>query len=239
MLDLVRGRMLWLRLRARLLRPERRGRLLPVSEASRSETDLLPPGGWEESRARLVSFVRGRLEDPDEAEDVVHEVFVRALERADTLTDDGRIEAWLYQITRNVLIDRHRSRTSAARALETFPGEAETRTLGGASRTDESEADGARAELAACLRPLVADLPEDYRLAVSMSELDGEKQREVAERLGLSVSGAKSRVQRGRRLLRERLLACCAVELDRTGVVIDWERRGERDSDSAAGCNGC
>lgn len=213
---------------------------MPVSGSPRSETDLLPPGGWEESRARLVSFVRRRLEDPEEAEDVVHEVFVRALERADSLTDEGRIEAWLYQITRNVLIDRHRSRASAARALETYPADAETRTVGGASRPGDPDAADARSELASCLRPLVATLPEEYRLAVSLSELEGGKQREVAERLGLSVSGAKSRVQRGRRMLRERLLECCAVERDRTGAVIDWARRGDADRGSeAGGCDGC
>ena len=81
---------------------------------------------------------------------------------------------------------------------------------------DEAEP---RAELARCLSPLVGRLPERYRRSLELTELEGRTQAEAAALLGLSVSGMKARVQRARRLLRDLLLDCCHVELDRRGAV--------------------
>jgi len=89
----------------------------------------------------------------------------------------------------------------------------------------------AEQELASCLQPLLATLPPEYRQALVLSELEGLPQREIARREGLSVSGAKSRVQRARRMLREAVLACCRVEVDRRGGITDFEARG--------GCDPC
>jgi RNA polymerase sigma-70 factor (ECF subfamily) len=100
------------------------------------------------------------------------------------------------------------------------------------------EARGAREELAGCLGPLVQALPEPYRDAVVLSELRGLTQRETARQLGLSLSGAKSRVQRARHMLHERLLACCRVELDGRGALVDYESKGGCDPVFGAGC-GC
>ena len=68
-------------------------------------------------------------------------------------------------------------------------------------------------------------LPEPYRRAVTLTELDGLTQKDAAERLGLSLSGMKSRVGRGRGKLKELLLGCCNVELDSRGAVVDYEHR--------------
>lgn len=88
------------------------------------------------------------------------------------------------------------------------------------------------AELAQCLEPLIDGLPETYRAALRLAELEGLPQKDVAHRLGISLSGAKSRVQRGRAKLRERLLACCHVETGRGGIV------GYEPRDPSGGC-GC
>ena len=78
---------------------------------------------------------------------------------------------------------------------------------------------------------MVEALPTRYRDAVELVELRGMKQREAAEKLGLSLSGAKSRVQRGREKLRELMLECCHFQFDRSGKVMDFEPR-------SPGCNG-
>ncbi|MDY7103714.1 MAG: sigma factor-like helix-turn-helix DNA-binding protein [Actinomycetota bacterium] len=92
--------------------------------------------------------------------------------------------------------------------------------------------------LAGCLRPLVEQLDPRYRDAIVRVDLEGRTHRAVAEELGVSVSGMKSRVQRGRRQLRALLTDCCAVHLDRTGAVTDVERAADRDTDGATPC-GC
>jgi RNA polymerase sigma-70 factor (ECF subfamily) len=75
------------------------------------------------------------------------------------------------------------------------------------------------------LPELIDDLPATYRDAVRLHEIEGLSQQAVADRLGLSLSGAKSRVQRGRERLRAELERCCSFELDRRGNVLDYERR--------------
>ena len=75
---------------------------------------------------------------------------------------------------------------------------------------------------------MIRTLPARYAEALLLTDIDGLTQAAAAERLGLSLSGMKSRVQRGRRLLKQTLLRCCAVELDRRGGVVDSYPRGQR-----------
>ena len=126
----------------------------------------------------------------------------------------------MYQITRNAIIDYYRLRKPSEAVLDELIHE------------DTKEEDNrAQWELARCLVPLLNELPEPYRQVLRLTEFEGATQREAASQLGLSLSGAKSRVQRARKMLREVLLKCCRVELDRRGGVVDYEARD--------GCDGC
>lgn len=166
---------------------------------------------WREHRERLVRFVARRVEDASTAEDIVHDVLARAWAKRDTLRTGQKFEQWLYQITRNAVIDHYRAR----RPSDELPADL-------AAPASEK---AAREELAQCMLPLVQALPEPYRDAVVLSELRGLTQRETARLLGVSLSGAKSRVQRARHMLHQRLLACCRVELDVRGAIVDYESR--------------
>ena len=73
------------------------------------------------------------------------------------------------------------------------------------------------------LEEMVGQLPDGYREAVQLSEIEGLPQQEVADRLGLSLSGAKSRIQRGRAMLKEILDKCCRFEFDRRGNVLEYD----------------
>jgi hypothetical protein len=72
---------------------------------------------------------------------------------------------------------------------------------------------------------MIHSLPGPYREAILLTEFDGLSQVEMARRLGISVSGPKSRVQRGRRQLKNMLLDCCRFEFDRRGRVFDCQAR--------------
>ena len=95
-----------------------------------------------------------------------------------------------------------------------------------AAANPDSEEQSSLGELSACVAPMIAALPEKYRDALIMTDLNGMTQQEAANRLGVSLSGAKSRVQRGRKQIKDMLLACCRVELDRLGGVVDFAPRG-------------
>ena len=154
------------------------------------------------------------------AEDIVQEVLVKAYTRQGTLKEPSKLRPWLYQITRNAIIDYYRLQKPS----EAVPDE----LIHEDRRVEDNRAEW---ELARCLVPLLDALPEPYRQALRLAEFEGATQREVGARLGLSLSGAKSRVQRARKMLREVLLKCCRVELDRRGGVVDYEARD--------GCDGC
>ena len=85
---------------------------------------------------------------------------------------------------------------------------------------------------------MIERLSDDYRQAINLVDLEGLAQHEAAARLGLSVSGMKSRVQRGRRQLRDMLEACCTIELDRRRGVADYNLRDQQ-NDSCGGRLDC
>lgn len=173
---------------------------------------------WRELHAGLRAFIVRQVANEAEVDDILQEVFLRVHRRLDQLNDPDRVTAWLYQIARNAVIDYYRSPERRREVPVGLSGEMEPH-MPASLHTDE-DADRFRTELVACVRPMLEGLSKEYREAVTMVEMEGLTQRAVAERLGLSISGVKSRVQRGRRQLRQLLDRCCVIELDaRRGIA--------------------
>ncbi|HET7012137.1 MAG TPA: RNA polymerase sigma factor SigZ [Anaerolineales bacterium] len=167
---------------------------------------------WESFAHHLRNYVRKRIADPDAAEDVMQDIFLRVHTHLEEVRNPERVLPWLYRIARSAVVDHVRRRVPVADLAEDLPA-------------DEPPEDDAASQIASGLGHLVDVLPEPYRLAVRLSELEGWPQAQVAQHLGLSVSGAKSRVQRGRRMLHQMLNDCCAFELDRDRHIIDYRPR--------------
>lgn len=170
---------------------------------------------WDAFHTPLQLFIRRRVSDEVTAEDVLQDVFLKIHQHVETLKDVKKLESWIYQITRNAIIDTYR---------EPRP----TTTLEAAEILDlpeELPADDVVSELLPCVRAMVKSLPERDRQALVLTEYQGLTQKELSERLGLSFSGGKSRVQRAREKLKQQLLECCHFELDRRGHVIDYQSR--------------
>lgn len=167
---------------------------------------------WRTHRAALLGFVMKRVRNAALAEDIVHEVLVKAFARRASLKDPAKLRAWLFQITRNAVADHYRRLRPHEPLPEDLRGD------------DGDAAERAELELAGCLTPLIARLDAPYRRALTLAELEGVAQKDIAAREGLSLPGAKSRVQRARRMLRDSLISCCRVELDRAGGVLDYRR---------------
>ena len=182
---------------------------------------------WRELRARLHRFVGRRVENPEDAEDVVQDIFVRMHRNIDALSSADRLDAWAFRIARNAIAEHYRSLSRHDVTGEAAAKIIEELAAGGGPSHD------ARAEMARCVAPMVRGLPEHYRRAIELTELEGMTQAAAAERLGLSVPGAKSRVQRGRARLRAMLLRCCEIETDHRGRVIAFQTR------AGVGCASC
>lgn len=182
---------------------------------------------WQGMHDGLRAFIARRVSDRSHAEDVLQDVFVRVHRQMDSMNDPRRIVSWIYQITRNAIIDYYRKpgrRHEIPAGLST-----DIEPIGGEGPEDSV---GSGLELAGCLRPMIERLSLDYREAINLVELEGLTQQDAAKRMGISLSGMKSRVQRGRKQLKQMLDDCCLIELDRRRAVIGYEMRN-------AECNVC
>jgi RNA polymerase sigma-70 factor (ECF subfamily) len=171
---------------------------------------------WEAFHAPLHHFIRRRVADEATAEELLQEVFLKIHQHGGSLRDARRLESWIYQITRNIIIDHYRSRNLPMTSLDAQ----EVLDL-----PEELPDDDMVSELLPCIRAMVLALPEQDRQALILTEYQGLTQKELGERLGLSFSGAKSRVQRAREKLKQQLLACCHFEVDRRGHILDYQPR--------------
>ena len=188
---------------------------------------------WRELHGNLQLFVGRRVRNQADVDDLVQRVLLQIVQGLGALRDSERLHAWVYRSARNVIADYYRS---PATRREVLSGDAED-TAGTVSADapvdDEREA---LPELAACLAPMLRQLSPAQREAVVLTELEGITQAEAAARVGVSVSGMKSRVQRGRRELRAILDACCRIDLDVRGGVVDY---APRRPDAGGGCGSC
>ncbi len=165
---------------------------------------------WDQYSHRLKSFIRSRVADEAETEDILQEVFIRVHRHLCCQTDWNKPDSWFYQIARNLIIDHYRRRRELVELSDALPAE-----------PDLPDNDP-EAELALSLKDMVDELPEPYRQALLLTEYQGLSQKQLAESQGLSLSGAKSRVQRARDKLRDMLLQCCHFEFDRRGRIVDY-----------------
>lgn len=195
------------------------------------DVSLSTEGVWSELRANIRGFVGRRVRQPADVDDIVQRVFLQVHRALPTLRDSDRLHAWVYQTTRRAIADYYRApshtrEVPAGAALDLAPQVA---------HAEDDDADGsALQELSACLKPLIRSLGPADQQALQLVEFEGVTQVEAAERLGLSVSGMKSRVQRARLHLRTALDECCRIALDRRGGIISYEAR----TDQCGTCQG-
>ncbi|MEM7250103.1 MAG: RNA polymerase sigma factor SigZ [Pseudomonadota bacterium] len=183
---------------------------------------------WIELSDRLKRFFMQRVPSEDVADDLLQEAFFRIHKSLTTLDDVERLTSWVFQIARNLVVDYYRSKEAPAPSVE-------LEQLLDENTGPRVEEDNLNELVMGWLPPTIAGLPDPYREAVELYELKRLPQQEIADQLGISLSGAKSRVQRGRGLLKDALSKCCAFERDRRGNVIGVERHqnGESACDTA------
>lgn len=163
-----------------------------------------PDTVYREFRSKLLSYLARRLRNPDDVEDVLQDVFVRVTRNEQTLKTVREPLAWLYTLTNSALVDHLRKQ----RKNHVGPDDGDVENIPAVSEDETGD------DFSACLLPLIENLPAKYQGAIRYVDLNGGKQTELAADSDLSVSAVKSRVQRGRHMLKEAILGCCLVERD-------------------------
>ena len=166
---------------------------------------------WNRFSADLVAFIRSRIPCPEDASDLLQEAFLKLMNKPPAANTNPR--GWLFVVVRNLIHDYYRNR----RQVDDLP---EHQLL------DEPRFEVTETEtvVSAWLRPMLADVPQKYATAVILADFEGATMKQIAQELGLSLSGAKSRVQRGRKLLTRQLQDCCSFQFDQQGRVDGWSR---------------
>lgn len=187
---------------------------------------------WQDIHAGLRAFIAKRVVGEDEVDDVVQDVWLKMQRGLDGLKDQNRLISWIYQIARHAIIDHYRVPDRRREMPAGLAADLEVYQSSSSMQTASEDSGQLRTELAGCLRPMIEQLSEDYRQAVTLVDLEGLTQQAAAVQLGLSLSGMKSRVQRGRRQLKRMLEACCTIELGRRRGVTAYDVRDQK-------CNSC
>jgi len=173
----------------------------------------------------LYGYILSRINNREDAEDILHNVFVKMATNIGTLSDKEKMQNWLYRITRNTIIDYYRSngrKKKTVELMDKFPA------------PDNINNDNTKG-LDKCLLDFIQQLPEEYRLIIIDSEINGIAQKDLAIKYGLPYPTLRSKVQRGRERLRKMLLGCCVIESDSRGNIIDSKRK----KDCTAPCDQC
>lgn len=166
-----------------------------------------------EFATKLRAFVRRRVRDDATADDVTQETLLKVFRSRESLRDGQRLEAWLYRIARTTLIDHYRRQRPSEELPEALAAES------------ADEIAPLREVIALSTKLFLEELPEAYREPVRLAELEGLPLAKIALRMDLSLTAVKSRVQRGRAMLKRKLQDCCRFEFDRHGKLIGYERR--------------
>jgi len=159
------------------------------------------PDLWQDYHQRLLSYVAKRISNTSDAEDIVQTVFLKIQQHPPQLKTIPQLEAWLLQVTKNTLVDYWRKTKPTTPLLDEHDYAAEQ---------DPEPNENPWLNLSCCLLAMMKDLPEKYKQAVELADLQEIKHKDIATMMGISESGVKSRVKRGREKLREMLISCCS-----------------------------
>lgn len=170
---------------------------------------------WEEFSKPLKNYIKKHVNNEQDVDDILQNVFCKIYIGMNSLKDTEKIHAWVYTITRNTITDFYRAQRYEKSNIELYEGILK--------ETDcESTTNN---EIAQCIKSMINYLPESYKQAILLTDFQHLTQRELGERMGLSISGAKSRVQRARAKLKGMLMSCCLIEFDHFGNVIDYKHK--------------
>ena len=178
-------------------------------------------GIFEQFHQSLLAYIRSKINSREDAEDILQNIFIRISANLGKLSDEEKLKSWVYAITRNAIIDYYRTNGSKknialdARIEESIP--------------DEPQVDATKG-LDQCIHSMIRLLPEEYRDIIIDAEINGLKQKDLAEKYSMAYPSMRSRVQRGRERLKQLFYNCCHIETDSAGNVLTAQEKN--------GCNG-
>ena len=175
---------------------------------------------WSEYQEDIKAFLHSKISNPDDVDELLQEISIRAFLNLDTLKSEEKTKAWLFTIAGNMVIDFYRK----------------NRNKGMIPHPDDlwylDQSVNVEHVFSHCVAPLIKDLPADVAELLTAIDIEGQSQKEYAAGLGISYSTLKSRVQKARKLLHALFNEHCDISVDRRGKILDFKIN----SDKYEGC---
>jgi RNA polymerase sigma-70 factor (ECF subfamily) len=172
---------------------------------------------WLKFSHPVKDFIRNQTHHADVTDDILQEVFIKIHQNLHLLKDEERVAGWVFQIARNTVLNYFRTQKKHLENQEFHQRETEGESYFKENNLNEI--------VGIWLEEFKKDLDPKYQEALQLVDIEGITQVELANRLGISVSGAKSRVQRGREQLKQKLIDCCPVKTDQYGNILEIENK--------------
>lgn len=169
---------------------------------------------WKDFHKELKTLIQNKTRNTADTDDILQDVFLKILRHSDKIAAAQNLRLYLYGIVRNTISDHFRNNKPLLQSTAMI------------EEWSESENQNLNTTVAeCCVRPFIQKLPANYREALLITEFQDVSQKDLAQQLGISYSGLKSRVQRGKEQLRRMILACCAYESDKYGNLSGKEEK--------------
>lgn len=163
---------------------------------------------WSNYKNGLEFYILKKVKDKDVASDLAHEVLLKIYSSCCSDIEIKNVRSWMYQIAHNTTVDYFKKENKFTDEIPEIFEEDENNMYEDAQKL---------------VRPLIQLLPEKYAVPLQLSDIEGMKQADVSKKLNLSLTATKSRIQRARKLLKEKIVACSNLELDSKEKLVSIE----------------
>ncbi len=174
---------------------------------------------WSELNLHLLNFIKKRVDNTEDAEDLLQEVYIKLHENIDSLKDEEKMVSWMYQITRNTIYRCYKTcyKVKNVEFEETHGGQI------------DPDIENFNEEIAESMKNFIEELPNDYKEVIKLYEFEGYSHRDISKELDLKENTSKSKLKRGKERLKRLLDDCCVFQIDHYGNVVDYEKRKDRE----------
>lgn len=173
---------------------------------------------WTEFSSELYRYINSKVNNKYDSEDILQDIFIKIYENIDKVDDQSKLKSWIYRITKNTIIDYYRKKKDISIDIKEFEKGLE----------EDNSSDNMNEEISKCLEKMIFELPKKYQEVIELYDTKGMKHKEISEKLDITISCSKMRVQRGKAKLKEILLECCDFEVDAFGNIIDYKKKKDQ-----------
>ena len=180
-----------------------------------NETDLILI--WNNNKEKIISYIRQDIKRKDILDDILQEIFIKFWRNHTNIRDKNKIQQWLLSVSKFTVADYFREKKRDNIALDSINVESCLKENSDSFTKDESRK----------LLPIIHSLPKKYENILILSDIYGFSHKDISNQFNLSISCIKKRVERGRKLLAQKMHECCTFTHDKYGNIVNCYEKGK------------